>query len=402
MLNVSPRFRWVELQLATFYDPKSPYRHSRDVKSALNQLEKDIEVPELTLVYDQVYNMNTEPHREDRYFVMKAYKLIMCCRRPLKLSELTAAVQTDSRGKMDSEVDEEYLLNISRNLLVKDPNTSTMRFAHPSVREYLARRETAGKLEFSELAAHAQAFNTCLAFLSNSESFARPMASNTDDGCLVRWRRTFENYASVFWPAHYRLASQSVAEGGKVTKALHHFLLDPKQGPQFKGWTFFLARFTERDPPAEKNYGQDLSIVEKLRDCCAPATPFLVACVWGFLDVVLELLKLGVDPDARNRGGNSGLHLASRYGRTEILKALLLHGFDVDAKNESGQTALDLAVKTKSDHLVRLLLESGASLTLEDQEEFKVLHPHCDPAAKDGMHLVAEWLISRGASPQED
>jgi serine/threonine-protein kinase RIO1 len=70
-------------------------------------------------------------------------------------------------GVIDDHVsaDQNYLLLICSNFIVVDMNQN-VRFAHESAREYLIRRETNNILKFSYAEAHAQAAETCLAYLS--------------------------------------------------------------------------------------------------------------------------------------------------------------------------------------------------------------------------------------------
>lgn len=59
---------------------------------------------------------------------------------------------------------------------------------------------------------------------------------------------------------------------------------------------------------------------------------------------VEELLNDGGNANARNRDGETVLHIAANAGQVETVACLLINGADYNAINEQGQTALDPAV----------------------------------------------------------
>ena len=57
----------------------------------------------------------------------------------------------------------------------------------------------------------------------------------------------------------------------------------------------------------------------------------------GDIPLCLELIKGSADPNYRDRQGNTPLHMASLFQRTEVAKALLLAGSDLTLKNGAGE-----------------------------------------------------------------
>lgn len=58
---------------------------------------------------------------------------------------------------------------------------------------------------------------------------------------------------------------------------------------------------------------------------------------------ILEaLLEHGASVNARNREGETALHLAGRHGRKVVLELLLVHGANVHARNRQGQSLLQM------------------------------------------------------------
>merc|ERR1712039_95765 len=75
--------------------------------------------------------------------------------------------------------------------------------------------------------------------------------------------------------------------------------------------------------------------------------------------VVKVLLDKKASPAAVDTSGNSALHYAAAYGRTEMVK-FLAGTCKVDATNTSGQTALSLATKNKMTEAADALKAKGA------------------------------------------
>merc|ERR1712039_357944 len=75
--------------------------------------------------------------------------------------------------------------------------------------------------------------------------------------------------------------------------------------------------------------------------------------------VVKLLLDKKASPAAVDSSGNSALHYAAAYGRTEMV-TYLAGVCKVDAANTSGQTALALAMKNKMTEAADALKKKGA------------------------------------------
>lgn len=80
------------------------------------------------------------------------------------------------------------------------------------------------------------------------------------------------------------------------------------------------------------------------------------------------LMKKGGDPNTKNEGGNTSLHIAARYATdTPVLQKLLDHGARVNAKNDSGRTPLIRAARYNDIYTIpRLLYRAGTDTTVRD------------------------------------
>ncbi|KAJ5098911.1 hypothetical protein N7532_005912 [Penicillium argentinense] len=145
------RFPWVELQLNTFFSPKSKIkRRDRDAfERKLQNLSNEVEIPLLSDVYDDIHEMNI-PEPEDEIVSEKLLKWAMSCARPLGIEMLVKAASIDFDVNFDEEDDADYILDICSELIVVD-HSQLVQFAHLSVQEYLVNEI---KLGYSTVDAH--------------------------------------------------------------------------------------------------------------------------------------------------------------------------------------------------------------------------------------------------------
>jgi len=81
-------------------------------------------------------------------------------------------------------------------------------------------------------------------------------------------------------------------------------------------------------------------------------------------DAARDLLRRGIDADARDRHGQTALMLAAHAGHREVVAALVEHGAALDVTAKFGLSALMLAVVAGHAEVVRLLARAGAEFGL--------------------------------------
>lgn len=85
---------------------------------------------------------------------------------------------------------------------------------------------------------------------------------------------------------------------------------------------------------------------------------------------IIEVLvvEAGFDPDARNKSGDTPSHEAAKYNNNSaIIRALAKTGADQDARNKSGDTPLFSAAQhTKTPAVIKALIETGANGKIEN------------------------------------
>ncbi|CAB0035332.1 unnamed protein product [Trichogramma brassicae] len=137
------------------------------------------------------------------------------------------------------------------------------------------------------------------------------------------------------------------------------------------------------------------------------STHFLVACDYGFTDIVERFLDVRSDwPGNPNRvapeTGDSPLHLLLRHGNRRATELLLAKGADPNLPNKDGSTPLHVLGKSAGYDdvdLVRMLFElsSDRYKPLRVDARDKLGNTPLHYALKNGFPMVAEFLLRNGA-----
>jgi uncharacterized protein len=84
----------------------------------------------------------------------------------------------------------------------------------------------------------------------------------------------------------------------------------------------------------------------------------------GDTEIVRDLLVRGVDANARDRYGQTGLMLAAHGGHLAIVNLLIEHGADLNVTAKYGLSAVMLAVVAGHEEIALALARAGAGLML--------------------------------------
>lgn len=157
-------------------------------------------------------------------------------------------------------------------------------------------------------------------------------------------------------------------------------------------------------------HGANLGCVNKSGE-----TPFMWACASGHLDIVLymqqkwqELSDKGgdaeeveggvVDPFACGVHGHNALHYATQGGHIDVVVQLIQIGIDVNSPDSEQGTPLHGACLKGFMPVVEYLVDTaGADINLKTAQGVSVLHRACD----GGNVEVLEYLCDKGMVPSE-
>lgn len=78
------------------------------------------------------------------------------------------------------------------------------------------------------------------------------------------------------------------------------------------------------------------------------------------------MVQRGVDPELRDKSGDTPLGLAARLGFPEGARALIAGGARIDGPNARGETPLIIAVQARRLDLVQMLVRNGANPQKQD------------------------------------
>ena len=358
-------------------------------------MERETGLPELNLAYREIYDMNTHERSEARAVAVRAFKWILSAYQPLKLSELSYAAAIRDDGALDSEVDDDFVLDVCSNFVTIDTSERTQ-FVHASVREFLEDLEIDDSKVYSARSVHTQAAKTCLIYLTSRMFLAAPEI-DLDTG--------FPEYARNFWPDHCKSCEDNRKKDNVLQRSFSDFMSLRKVHPGFRRWHGGLKPYPKwleehylKPESMQHHYARgSRNLGELEEDCLArEPNPFLVACVFGFLDVVEEhSTEDQAMLNAQNCWSRSGLFLACKYGYVDIALILLERGASIDQRDGVHRTPLKIAMFTGNEPLVRKLLEAGANIESEDKFGERPLHA----AVTRGSTPLVEMLLDFNADP---
>lgn len=141
------------------------------------------------------------------------------------------------------------------------------------------------------------------------------------------------------------------------------------------------------------------TILRSVEDPANGRTPLhlAAACTLPEDDIdalIVALLSRGAEVDARDKVGNTALHLVVRHGSVKALEALMAHGANPNARGPFERLPLHLAVGLKHAHMAVALIQGGADPNART--------PHGQTALHGAVRLkehgfMTEKLLQNGA-----
>ncbi len=135
--------------------------------------------------------------------------------------------------------------------------------------------------------------------------------------------------------------------------------------------------------------GADVNARDKLGE-----TPLHVAVVRGYREIASLLIEKGADVNARDVRGLTPVHAAAWRGSRDTVDLLITNGADINALDKDRLTPLHTAALAGRTETVALLIEKGADVNAQNKNALTPLHV----AALAGDKETVALLINKGAN----
>lgn len=147
--------------------------------------------------------------------------------------------------------------------------------------------------------------------------------------------------------------------------------------------------------PASLTRGKKPSIMHKMKYRLTNSKESFVSLIqMGKIYSVKMALDKGADVNTMNEHEQTALMVACSYGYEDIVKLLLGYGADTGKSSMKGETALGVAAGRGLESIVRVLLAHGATVKSKGR-----MKPGLSEAAASGYENIVRLLLDRGAEP---
>ena len=384
----------------------------RKLKDALTALPEGLDK-----TYDETMERINSQHPDQATLARKVLCWVFKAFRPLTMLEIQHALAVETGDSMldeDNIPEQELLLSVCNGLVTFEKEGGFLALVHYTFQQYLERK---AENLFPE--AQVDIVRTCLTYLSFSKFKQGPCLE--DQHLVDRHKRwPLLSYAVSKWNQHARQGAEEACIDLIISflsqdANLFTFVSKFSQGAD---WFTFARALCVRESMGVNHTGRLPSEVSALWLASFYGLEYTVshllasqrhridekigwgdtalhrAAACGNTGVLKLLLSNGAEINAKDRAGNTSLHLVSssridiiffgrldameqrtwsrmeQYERTSetslnVIRLLLDHGANVNAVNFQGETALHLSIKTSQKPLTQLLLARNADAILK-------------------------------------
>nr|AGO65992.1 putative ankyrin-repeat containing protein [Fusarium heterosporum] len=399
-------FLWIELQLEllTRKEAEMDVIKALDAGLATN----------LDRLYDETFKSVLALDNTAKTIVKGIFCWVLYAKCPLTIGALSNLLRLHLRHSQEVRLPD--VSAVCLNLVVIDAATQTLRFCHPSARDYMRGQEM-----FSELIGNRFIAEACLRQCSQGPGPVplHVSALNTIQDPSV--------YTGLYWPQHLAESESGDQSPSPLIEPLRDFVEDEDEeglGYAFIWWldwikgvmkilpqyhplkmthecilsddrpsaTFTVAVFGLRSlMNLLIDQGTNLNLDEKSN---TGHTALYLACLFGHSSVATSLLGLGADASIVCGSFGNALQAASFRGHVDVVEALLKHGVSPKPGAPPFKNALDAACEA-SQTQVALLLVTKSSLIEKEYEYDEALQMATDSALFEVVEYLAKPSVAR-------
>jgi len=370
-LTIRHRFLLAQLHIDSLRDKTTP----KQIREALEKLPKGSEA--LVDAYKGAVERIEDQERGLLKLAKQVLSWITCAKRPLTTLEIRHALAVEIGGsKLDEEnlPEIEDMVSVCAGLVTVDEESNIIRLVHYTAQEYFERTWTSW---FPS--AQTDITKTCVTYLS-FRSFEAGFCPTNKEFESRDQLNPFYVYAARNWGHHAGAASTEVLG----------LILD------FLGNEAKVASSSQAMMISSKDYSQAMMISSKDYSQKVPRkmTGVHLATHFGLGGVIMTLVEMGNDPDARDTYGRTPLSYAAENGHDEVVKLLLaMDSVNPDFKNMDGRTPLLFAAENGHTAVVKLLVVTDA--VNPDSSDTDGRTP-LSWAAEKGHEAVVQHLLATG------
>lgn len=392
-------------------------------------------------------------------WALKVLKWVSFAKRPLHIEELREAVafqSTDTKWDANKKPQKDFVIGCCANLVVLDPIDNCVRFAHPSVKQYLeedrkrTREERAISGYPTEENGDLECGEYCVAYLSFSDfslQLTRPsidkiatsipspysIAQSVPGARVFKalFRKSQNRTSSVSLPfrtirtpavpsrAQYKFLDYVIENWAFHTRQIHHesfawerflqLVMCVNETWNFHPWVsggrsklshlhgLFGWAVKERHKPILVLVSDMKSSLSQF--CHLPLMgeglpAIYLAAKFGYEEII-EILLTFCNVNNVDQDGYTPLHHAAINGHTGVVHLFLLQKqVKFDTTSITHQTPLWLAANHGFDDIVSLLIDKGARIEIEENT-FR--HTPLWRAVQNGHCSTASLLLEKGA-----
>jgi ankyrin repeat protein len=365
---------YLRFLLARLHMEKITNLHTRGhINLALHNLAK--ETDGLDETYKQAMDRIENQGDELRALAKQILAWIIHAKRPLSITELRHAVAVRPNAvKVDIEFlpSDQTLRSVCEGLVTVDEKSNIVRLVHYTTEEFFKRT-----WQSWFHSAQTDIANVCIGYLS-FHTFETGYCETDEEFKSRLQENSLYAYSSQNWGYH-------VSGTAMERESLVLDLLMSKNKLDSSTQAMLAPTYGSQDSFYEQTVPRQMTAVH-------------VAAYFGLVGALIELFKVGHEPDSRDTYQRTPLSWAAKNCHKPAVELLLATaGVNVNSQDQNGQTPLMEAAFQGDGTVVELLLGAeGIEVNSKDNDGLTPLLV----ATRDGHKGVVKLLLGKGANPE--